>query len=126
MQKVYADLDIVVITSFNEGTPVSIIEAMAAGKPVIATDVGGVRDLFTEKSEVRSQKSEVRLYCEGILINSNDSDSLADGIKFLLDNPEMAKDMGRMGRMTVKERFDIGRLARDIEGMYERLISNEQ
>ena len=126
LQKVYADLDIVVITSFNEGTPVSIIEAMAAGKPVIATDVGGVRDLFTEKSEVRSQKSEVRLYCEGILINSNDSDSLADGIKFLLDNPEMAKDMGRMGRMTVKERFDIGRLARDIEGMYERLISNEQ
>ena len=92
---------------------------MAAGKPVIATDVGGVRDLFEEGSRGR-------IYCEGILIDSNDSDSLADGIKFLLDNPEMAKDMGRMGRMTVRERFDISRLVRDMEGMYERLISNEQ
>ncbi len=117
LRKVYADLDIVVITSFNEGTPVSIIEAMAAGKPVIATDVGGVRDLFTPKFEIQE---------EGILINSNDSDSLAEGIKFLLGNPEIAKDMGRMGRVAVKERFDIGRLVRDMEGMYERLISNEQ
>ncbi len=125
LENIYSDLDMVVITSFNEGTPVSIIEAMAAGKPVIATDVGGVKDLFTEKSEVRSQKSEVRLYCEGILINSNDPDSLSEGIDFLLDNPEMAKDMGRMGRMTVKERFDISRLVRDMEGMYERLFKVE-
>lgn len=117
LRKVYADLDIVVITSLNEGTPVSIIEAMAAGKPVIATDVGGVRDLFTPKFEIQE---------EGILINSNDSDSLAEGIKFLLGNPEMAKDMGRMGRVAVKERFDIGRLVRDMEGMYEELISKSQ
>ena len=126
LENVYSDLDIVVMTSLNEGTPVSIIEAFASGKPVIAADVGGVRDLFTEKSEVRSQKSEVRLYCEGILINSNDSDSLVEGIRFLLNNPEMARDMGRMGRIVIKERFDIGRLARDMEGMYEKLISNEQ
>ena len=124
LENIYSDLDMVVITSFNEGTPVSVIEAMAAGKPVIATDVGGVRDIFTPKLEIRNSKFEIQE--EGILINSNDSDSLSEGIDFLLDNPEMAKDMGRMGRMTVKERFDISRLVRDMEGMYERLISNEQ
>lgn len=126
LQKVYADLDIVVITSFNEGTPVSIIEAMAAGKPVIATDVGGVKDMFKEGAGCRGQGAGGKIYCEGILINSNDSNSLAEGINFLLDNPEMTKDMGRMGRMTVKERFDIGRLVRDMEGMYEKLMTNDQ
>jgi len=124
LERVYADLDILVLTSFNEGTPVSIIEAMASGKPVIAADVGGVRDLFEEGSRVKGQGSRGRIYCEGILIDSNDSDSLAEGIKFLLSNPEMAKDMGRMGRMGVKERFDIERLARDMEGMYEKLVNS--
>ncbi len=124
LENIYSDLDMVVITSFNEGTPVSIIEAMAAGKPVIATDVGGVKDLFTQN--FKFQISNLKFQEEGILINSNDPDSLSEGIDFLLDNPEMAKDMGRMGRMTVKERFDISRLVRDMEGMYEKLISNEQ
>jgi glycosyltransferase involved in cell wall biosynthesis len=129
----YADIDIVVLTSLNEGTPVSIIEAMASGKPVIATDVGGVRDLFTiydlrfwGTHESGSYDLKFKIYSEGILINSNDSDSLAEGIKFLLDNPELAEDMGRKGRVNVKERFDIQRLVSDVERMYEGLISNEQ
>ena len=123
LENIYSDLDMVVITSFNEGTPVSIIEAMAAGKPVIATDVGGVRDIFTPKLEIRNSKFEIQE--EGILINSNDSDSLSEGIDFLLDNPEMAKDMGKNGRVAVKERFDIQRLVNDMEKMYEKLLKIE-
>jgi glycosyltransferase involved in cell wall biosynthesis len=124
LEKVYSDIDIVVLTSFNEGTPVSVIEAMAAGKPVISTDVGGVRDLFTLKFGIRN--SEFQIQNEGILVNSNDSDSLAEGIKFLLDNSELAEEMGKNGRASVKERFDIKRLVGDVEKMYEKLISNEQ
>src|SRR3989338_3562097 len=45
LENIYADLDIVCLTSLNEGTPVSLIEAMASGRPVVATDVGGVRDI---------------------------------------------------------------------------------
>lgn len=70
------------------------------------------------------QGSGIRICREGILINSNDSDSLAQGIEFLLDNPEVADDMGKRGRVSVKERFDIKRLAKDMKGMYERLIKN--
>ncbi|MBI3599218.1 MAG: glycosyltransferase [Nitrospinae bacterium] len=120
LERVYADLDIVALTSFNEGTPVSIIEAMASGKPVIAAEVGGVRDMFTSKCKMQNAKCKMQE--EGILIDSNDSDSLVDGIKFLLSNPAMAEDMGKKGRVFVKERFDIERLARDMEGMYERLV----
>jgi glycosyltransferase involved in cell wall biosynthesis len=46
MPSLYKSLDVVALTSLNEGTPVTLIEAMAAGKPVIATDVGGVKDLL--------------------------------------------------------------------------------
>ncbi|MBI3584775.1 MAG: glycosyltransferase [Nitrospinae bacterium] len=123
LENIYSDLDMVVITSFNEGTPVSVIEAMSAGKPVIATDVGGVRDLFTN-SEFRIQNSELKFkkYSEGILIDSNNSNSLAEGIKFLLSNPKLAEEMGKNGRVSVKGRFDIQRLVNDMEKMYEKLI----
>ncbi len=48
MPAVYAGLDIVALSSLNEGTPMTLLEAMAAGKPVVATDVGGVRDIVED------------------------------------------------------------------------------
>jgi glycosyltransferase involved in cell wall biosynthesis len=49
MDAVYAGMDIIMLTSLNEGTPVSIMEAMAAGKPVLSTNVGGIAELITHK-----------------------------------------------------------------------------
>jgi len=79
---VYADLDILTLTSLNEGTPVSIIEAMASSVPVIATDAGGVRDLLGKESDTISQDGFA--VCErGILCKKNDVKSFAKGINYL-------------------------------------------
>lgn len=124
LEKLYSELDIVALTSLNEGTPVALIEAMAAGKPVISTEVGGVRDLFSTLLETKrdESKSMIGYYNQGILIDSGDVESMASAIKELVKNDELREKMGKMGRKTVYPKYDITRLIDDMEVLYLNLI----
>jgi glycosyltransferase involved in cell wall biosynthesis len=119
---VYADLDILALTSTNEGTPVSIIEAMASSVSVIATDVGGVMDLLGSPDGTPSSNGYV--LCErGILCQKNDTFGFAKGLKYLMevDIKEKQKRLLR-AHSYVRARFSEERLLRDIESLYVDLM----
>lgn len=103
----YAASDAVMLTSDNEGTPVSLIEALASGVPVVATDVGGVPTV------VRHEET-------GLLAPRADVPGLAAAGLRLLGDPELSKRLAAAGRADVLTRFHIDRLIEDIVELYER------
>ncbi|MBW1766970.1 MAG: glycosyltransferase family 4 protein [Deltaproteobacteria bacterium] len=119
MTSIYGAMDIVTLTSFNEGTPVTLIEAMAATKPVVATDVGGVRDLLgiIDKRSTHGYK----LARNGILVPSGRGEILARALLFLLENRDVSKKMAEHAREFVLNRYSIERLVKDIEALYREL-----
>jgi glycosyltransferase involved in cell wall biosynthesis len=121
MPSLYSALDIVVLTSFNEGTPVTLIEAMAAGKPVIATDVGGVRDLFSG-IDGKKDPEGYELARNGILIPSGKSAILANALLFIRENRAAALTMSQYARDFVLKRYSMQRLVNDMESLYSELI----
>ena len=126
MPLVYADLDILALTSTNEGTPVSIIEAMASSVPVISTDAGGVLDLLGPPDGLPS--SDGFVVCQrGILCRKNDALGFAKGLKYLmeLDNREKQNRLIR-ARSFVSRRFSEERLLNDIESLYLELMANRR
>jgi glycosyltransferase involved in cell wall biosynthesis len=123
---VYADLDILALTSINEGTPVSIIEAMASSVPVIATDAGGVVDLLGTPDVLH--KSDGFLVCSrGILCRKNDALGFAKGLKYLLEGSSRKSQERIMhARSFVRQNFSEKRLLNDIESLYFDLIQNRR
>jgi len=121
---VYADLDILALTSSNEGTPVSIIEAMASSVPVIATDAGGVIDLLGPPGGLH--KSDGFEVCErGILCRKNDAQGFTKGLKYLIDGDIQGKQKRLMrARSFAIERFSDKRLLDDIASLYIKLMTN--
>jgi glycosyltransferase involved in cell wall biosynthesis len=109
LENIYASLDIACLTSLNEGTPVSLIEAMASGLPVIATDVGGVRDIVTDGSN-------------GLLVESNNADAFSKALVALLTDGQKRCQMGLRGRDFAAKNFRKERLISDMKSLYERLI----
>ncbi|GAB4546792.1 MAG: glycosyltransferase [Anaerolineae bacterium] len=112
MPAVYADLDLLALTSLNEGTPVTVIEALAAGTPVVATAVGGVSDVVTDQET-------------GILVPSGDVEAMAQAIVQLLREPVRAQALARSGQQHVLRRFDLKRLASDMESLYIALLEEK-
>ena len=110
LERVYADLDVLTLTSRNEGSPVSLIEGLAAGCAVAAMDVGGVRDV-------------VRDGITGCLTPMGDQAALAQAILRLLDDPAERERLGQAGSRDVLARFSIDRLVRDLDGLYRALLS---
>ena len=110
IDEIYADMDIVALTSRNEGTPVSLIEAFASGKPVVATDVGGVRDVVGEI---------------GIVVDKNEDVAFAQYLSELIKSPERRWAIGQNGRESVMERFSKDRLIVDTEKLYEDLLTEK-
>lgn len=106
----YGALDVVVLTSRNEGTPVALIEAGAAGRPVVATDVGGVAEV-------------VRDGASGFVVPPGDAAALAARVGTLLDDPEAARAMGLAGREWVRARFSSERLVDDLTALYSELVA---
>jgi glycosyltransferase involved in cell wall biosynthesis len=109
LPRIYADLDVVALSSLNEGTPVSLIEAMAAAKPVVATRVGGVSDVILDKES-------------GYLVQSKDAEGLARGILDLLRAPDRAREMGLAGRVAVHPKYASETLLANIEKLYLELL----
>lgn len=106
--QICADLDVLVTTSDNEGTPVTIIEGMAAGCPIVATRVGGIPDL------VRHGES-------GLLTPAGDAEQVARAIGRVLADPQAAACMAQRGRETALARFSRERLVADMDALYRRL-----
>jgi len=121
--EVYSALDAVALTSLNEGTPLSLIEAMAAGRPVISTSVGGVADLLGSKC-VEGDGFSV---CErGIGTKSDSVDSFANGLAYLVRNSDVRQEMASRGRDYALSRFSKDRLVYDMKELYRRLLAQGQ
>jgi glycosyltransferase involved in cell wall biosynthesis len=103
--------DVVVLTSDNEGTPVSLIEAQAAGLPVVGTDVGGVR-------------SALRDGATGVLVAPNDESGFAAATAKLLDDRDLAARLARAGREHVRRSFNVERLVDDLDRLYRKLLTS--
>jgi glycosyltransferase involved in cell wall biosynthesis len=118
----YAGLDIVALTSLNEGTPLSLIEAMAAGKPVISTGVGGVVDLLGETAVERDGFSE----CErGILVRPGSAEGFANGLIYLAKSEKLRESTASRGQAFARMRYDKSRLVNDIKTLYRNLIKGK-
>jgi glycosyltransferase involved in cell wall biosynthesis len=118
---VYSDLDILALTSMNEGTPVSIIEAMASSVPVIATEAGGVVDLIgVGNTPRRSNLSNGFKICErGILCRKNDAAGFSNGLRYLMDiDPNKKEKMLSQACAFVKQKYSHSRLYKNIEEIY--------
>jgi glycosyltransferase involved in cell wall biosynthesis len=102
----YRESDIVALTSVSEAFPYSVIEAMACGKPVIASDVGGVREALDEG---------------GIAVKPRDVEGFASGIRALLDDRPRREEMGKAAREIVVRRFTLERSISGYRNLYERL-----
>jgi glycosyltransferase involved in cell wall biosynthesis len=120
MPAFYDDQDIIVSTSLNEGTSAVLIEAMAAGIPVIATAVGGSVDLL---GKVVGTINRFDVTERGILVPSGDSESLAKAILFIKDNPDRARLRAIQARRYVKS-FTFENLLKNIDKLYRWLTRN--
>ncbi|HVR71130.1 MAG TPA: glycosyltransferase [Vicinamibacteria bacterium] len=109
MAAVYGDLDVVVNCSRNEGTPVALIEALAAGRPVVATRVGGTPDLLARGEH-------------GLLVPPGDAEALAAAIAGVLRSPESARARTARGRAYVLRQHTAERLVRDVDALYRQLL----
>ena len=105
---VYGDLDVVVNASRNEGTPVALIEALAAARPVVATRVGGTPDLLGEDER-------------GRLVPPGEPEALARAVLETLDQSEAARCRALAGREHVLARHSADRLVRDVDALYREL-----
>jgi glycosyltransferase involved in cell wall biosynthesis len=121
----YPFLDIVALTSLNEGTPLTLIEAMANGRPVVATAVGGVVDLVTDSFNP-DQLSGHKTYERGILVAPKDPRSFSDALHILAEDKDLQTRLGSAGEEFVKKIYTRQRLIADIIELYDDLASNER
>ena len=118
IDSVYAGLDIVALTSLNEGTPLSLIEAMAARRPVISTVVGGVRDLLGDTVE---EKGGFRICERGVGIDNRSPDEYRKGLIYLAENERLRESLAEKGRAFVEAEYSKERLVRDVAELYRSL-----
>lgn len=118
--KIYADLDIVCLTSRNEGTPVALIEAMAAGRPFVATKVGGVEDLVVGEAVAHPDGFEV--FANAILTPADDPQVLAAALQYLVARPGLRQAMGAVAQSAVLKSFSHERLLVEMQAMYDALL----
>jgi glycosyltransferase involved in cell wall biosynthesis len=107
-----AGLDIVTLTSFNEGTPVSLIEAQAANKPIVSTRVGGIGDIVLEGQTA-------------LLANVDDQDGFCRQLLQLVEDDTLRYKLGSNSCPYVMQRFSYQRLMADMTGLYYDLLSRK-
>jgi glycosyltransferase involved in cell wall biosynthesis len=108
----FAAFDVFVLPSANEGTPVTAIEALAAGKPVVATRVGGIPDVVRDGED-------------GFLVAPGDVEALADRLAELATDDALRERMGEAARARVRERYSVERLVDDVDRLYRSLLEAE-
>lgn len=108
LERIYPDLDVLCLTSDNEGSPVSLIEGLASGCAAVSTDVGGVTDVLEGGR------------C-GVLVPAGNAEALASAVLELLKDPAKRAALGEAGRRSAK-RFSIERLVSDLDNLYKSLL----
>ena len=106
----YSMFDVLLLASANEGTPVVAIEALAAGRPVVSSRVGGVGDVVSDG-------------IDGVLCEPGDNGALAAALERLAQDPDLRAQFGEAGRVRVKPRYSVDRLVDDVDGLYRELIA---
>ncbi len=104
--------DLFCLSSLFEGMPNVVMEAMAVGKAVVATDVNGVRELMTEET--------------GLIVPPRNAKALAGAIGVLIDDPEQCREMGEKGAARVKAAFTIPAMVKNLETYFEAMIARKQ
>lgn len=129
LSQLYREMDIVCLTSRQEGTPVSLIEAMAAGRAVISTDAGSVRDLLGKPSEelpmqagADHQPQDWVRYERGVLVTTSQPRAFANALAYLLSHPNERCAMGLRAKEGVRLRYAADRLVRDMEELYHQVL----
>jgi glycosyltransferase involved in cell wall biosynthesis len=107
-----AGMDIICLTSNNEGTPVSLIEAQACNIPVISTDVGGVKDIVNENET-------------GFVVPKNNSEKFAGKLLELIEDKKKREKMSQNGWSFVKDNFHYQRLVKDMEEYYKKMLKTK-
>jgi glycosyltransferase involved in cell wall biosynthesis len=105
-----AEADVFVLSSRSEGLPISILEAMAAGLPVVASDVGGVPEVVAEGET-------------GLLVPPGDPQRLAEALGRLLGDPALRGRLGQAGRIRVAEHFDLAKVQQAHLDLYSRMLA---
>ena len=121
IEDVYPALDIVALTSLNEGTPLTLIEAMANARPVISTMVGGVIDLLGDAVPEQSASSFV-ICRRGIGVPSNDARAFAEGLAHLVADIGLRREIGERGLQFVTGHYSKERLLEDVRTLYADLL----
>jgi glycosyltransferase involved in cell wall biosynthesis len=103
-------LDVFALSSDSEGLPLTILEALAAGLPVAATDVGGISEVIEDR-------------INGYIVPKGSASTLAQAITLLMKSPEEAAIMGKRGREKVQRLFSADRMVREIEAVYNEVLS---
>lgn len=112
LAQIYADLDALVVTSKNEGTPLSAIEAMATGCPVVATSVGGIPDIITDR-------------ITGRLCAPGDADGISRAVIELLSDSFEAARIGTNAMSAAHQRFAVERLISDMDKLYSQILNEK-
>lgn len=107
-----AGMDIVCLTSKNEGTPVSLIEAQATGIPVVSTNVGGVSDIVVNNEA-------------GYIINHGDIETYVEKLRLLVEDKELRLRFGTFGKEFVVERFGYQKLVSSMDEYYKELLDEK-
>ncbi len=102
-------MDIIALTSLNEGTPVSLIEAQASNKPIITTVVGGIEDVVIKNKTA-------------LLSESNNFNAFADNLLLLVENDILRKELSVEGWNFVKNKYHYSRLIDDMKHLYYSLL----
>ena len=103
--------DISVLSSVSEGFPNTLVEAMAAGRPIVATDVGGVRDAVRDPDN-------------GLLVPPRDPAAFAEALRTLLRDPRVRQTMGAAGATRAREEFHASHVVRSLQQLYDRLLAD--
>lgn len=112
MEQFYPAMDLVCLTSINEGTPVTMIEAQASGVPVISTKVGGVENTMIHG-------------LTGLLLSSFDPKELAEKIEHLASHPAQRNQMSKNAHTFVREEFCYLALIKNMDNLYKKLLTDE-
>ncbi|WP_341842503.1 glycosyltransferase [Chitinophaga caseinilytica] len=110
MVNAYAGMDIAVLTSLNEGTPMTLIEAHAAGLPVVSTNVGGVANVVLDNKS-------------GYLVKHGDVDDFAEKLRRLTGDAELRRQFSTEGKRYVLSIYSYQRLVRDMKSLYADLVN---
>lgn len=118
----YPALDVVALTSRNEGTPLTLIEAMANARAVVSTAVGGVVDLLGGPEEAEFRRPQAWRVCErGVRVAPGDAEAFARALAYVVESDELRLRMGERGRRFVEENYSVERLLADVGRLYGEL-----